>query len=248
MEAVWSEETKPSPLCRKGYRYHNLGCFFATRGITTIIPDYRRVNSQFGGEDAVFPSGGEDLALVLKWLQGSSHRGSVDVFVMGNSAGGVHLSTFLLAPQFLQQRTSLAAGEGGITLKGAIKLGVPFHFKANSHERQDMLQKYYGSVTEERCPYVLLEAVGKTGMSRQETGVPKLSFLLREFDPVDEMEQPMCDFAASLEETWGTGVEFKTIKGHNHISPTAALMSGDHEESNGARVSRSGSNRSALDE
>ena len=66
-------------------------------------------------------------------------------------------------------------------------------------------------------------------MSREETGVPKLLFLLGEFDPVDEIEQPMSDFATLLEKTWGTGVEFKTIKGHNHISPAAALMSGDHE-------------------
>jgi acetyl esterase/lipase len=37
----------------KGLMYHNLGTFFASRGITTLVPDYRRVNSKDGGEDAV---------------------------------------------------------------------------------------------------------------------------------------------------------------------------------------------------
>lgn len=40
----------------KGLVYNNLGTFFASRGITTLVPDYRRVNSKHGGEDAVSSS------------------------------------------------------------------------------------------------------------------------------------------------------------------------------------------------
>src|SRR5258708_2147482 len=57
------------PMILDGLLYHNLGTFFAKRGITTIVADYRRVNSEFGGEDAVFPSGGDDVSLVMKWLE-----------------------------------------------------------------------------------------------------------------------------------------------------------------------------------
>ena len=64
-------------------------------------------------------------------------------------------------------------------------------------------------------------------MSREETGVPKLLLLLGEFDPEDEIGQSMRDFAELGEKTWGSGVEFRTIKGHNHVSPPPALMSGD---------------------
>lgn len=40
----------------KGLVYNNLGTFFASRGITTLVPDYRRVDSKHGGEGAVsFP-------------------------------------------------------------------------------------------------------------------------------------------------------------------------------------------------
>ena len=37
----------------KGLVYNNLGTFFASRGITTLVPDYRRVDSRHGGEGAV---------------------------------------------------------------------------------------------------------------------------------------------------------------------------------------------------
>lgn len=37
----------------KGLIYWNLGTFFASRGITTIIPDYRRVKSPSGSDGAV---------------------------------------------------------------------------------------------------------------------------------------------------------------------------------------------------
>ena len=213
----------------EGLVYHNLGTFFASRGITTIIPDYRRVNSELGGEDAVYPSGGEDVSLVFKWLEKFVARGSRDVFIMGNSAGGVHISTFLLEPRFLEQRKALISGETAIAWKGAIELGVPFHFKSANASRSDMLEKYYGSEQDirEHCPYGLLEAVQKTGKSRQETGVPDVLVLVGEFDPSDEISDPTDDFLALEKKTWGDGVEFKSLSGHNHISPPWALMSGD---------------------
>jgi acetyl esterase/lipase len=95
-----------------GLVYHNLGAFFATRGFTTIIPDYRRVNSDIGGEDAKYPSGGEDLSLVLKWLEESVllRDRKRDAFIMGESAGGVHVATFLFNEEFLEQRRGLIDG------------------------------------------------------------------------------------------------------------------------------------------
>jgi len=207
--------------------YHNLGSFFAQRGITTIIADYRRVNSQFGGEDAVYPSGGDDVSLVMKWLEGFEHKGSGNVVIMGNSAGGMHLSTFLLAPQYLEQRKHLAAGERGIKFVGAVELGVPFHFKSTEAGFAHTLEAYYGDTTgiKEKCPYGLLEAIAKAGKSREEVGVPSVLLLLAEFDP-DEIGQAIHDFADLGKKMWGTGIELKILKGHNHISPPPFLMSG----------------------
>ena len=218
------------PMIPEGLVYHNLGSFFAQKGITTIVADYRRVNSEFGGEDAVFPSGGDDVSLVMKWLEGFEHKGSGNFVIMGNSAGGVHVSTFLLAPQFLEQRKPLVAGEKGVKFVGAVGVGVPFHFKSAEEGRKVVLETYYGDDKglEETCPYGLLEAVAKTGQSRKDTGVPELLLLQGEFDPEDEILQPMRDFQELAKKTWGS-VDLKTMDGQNHISPLLTLLAGEAE-------------------
>jgi hypothetical protein len=220
---------KIDPLIQDGLLYHNVGAFFAARGITTIIPDYRRVNSEFGGEDAAFPSGGEDVSLVMRWLEGFDYKGSGNAFIMGNYVGGVHVSSFILGPQYLEQRKTLAAGGNGIIFKGGIELSVPFHFKAVSPGHADSLKNYYGSVEQirKKCPLGLLEAARKTGMSREDMAIPKVLLLTGEFDNENEIAQPVRDFADLRAEIWGSGVELKIIEGHDHISAVVALMSAD---------------------
>jgi len=211
--------------------YHNLGAFFASRGITTIIPDYRRVNSPFGGEDAVFPSGGEDVSLTLKWLEKFNSSTQRNVFIMGNSAGGVHISTFLFAPSFLEQRKKYVAGESSILLKGAIELATPFHFGGASVERNDMLLTYYGSQEgyKAHCPCGLMETIVKGGKSREEAGVPKVMALIGEWDPENDIVKPVKDFVELWKKAWGGDIDFEILKGHNHISPPWALMAGEPE-------------------
>ena len=60
-------------------------------------------------------------------------------------------------------------------------------------------------------------------------GLPKVLALLGEFDPPDEIGTPMEDFVALWKETWSSGIDFEIMKGHNHISPPMALMSGDEK-------------------
>ncbi|PQE26042.1 carboxylesterase type b protein [Rutstroemia sp. NJR-2017a BBW] len=225
------------PMVPEGLIYHNLGHFFAQRGITTLIADYRRVNSSFGGEDAVFPSGGEDVAAVLKWLGSEEGEKEVkgdrkNVYLMGNSAGGLHIATFLLSPHFLSQRKALHSGTGPVQLKGAIEIGVPFGFDQAADDRQDMLVAYYGSIEEarEKCPTGLLKAVEKEGKSKEELGVPKLLFMVSENDPEDEILAPNREFVGLVEKVWAEKGEVREIEGHNHISPLMALGSGEGEK------------------
>lgn len=112
----------------------NIGSFFAQKyGYTVIIPDYRLV----GSHDAKFPSGGEDVALVLEWIckNGVGHGPEViDLFLMGNSAGGVHQSTFLFHPSFATTREKVTR-ESTVRLLGNILLSVPFDFKNTDPSR-----------------------------------------------------------------------------------------------------------------
>src|SRR5947209_8583278 len=76
-----------------GLIYTNLGYFFSQEfNLLTIIVDYRRMS-----EGARFPSGGEDVAAAVEWVRSKygAGNGSRDVFLMGNSAGGVHVMTFM---------------------------------------------------------------------------------------------------------------------------------------------------------
>lgn len=213
-----------------GLVYANLGAFFAQRGITTIVVDYRRVkNPQNGGEDAVFPSGGADVAAALKWLEGFTDGDTSKVFIAGNSAGGLHVSTFLLEPSFQEQRTALAGG-GKVTLRGAVGIAVPWNFGEAAPGRTAMLDSYYGSVEKahELCPYGLLAAATKSGRSKKELGIPPLVALLGEYDPEDEIALPTRQFVDLANKNWGEeGVKLKAIEGHNHISPPWTLMTGD---------------------
>ncbi|KAA8575303.1 hypothetical protein EYC84_004478 [Monilinia fructicola] len=215
--------------------YHNLGSFFSKQGITTIIPDYRRVDSETGGEGAVYPSGGEDVSAVLQWLSktdvldGVGNKGHV--YLMGNSAGGLHVTTYLLEPRFLEERKSWQ-GNASITLRGAVEVGVPFNFHNALAGRREMLDRYYGSdeSVEAKCPYGLLKAIGESKKSREELGIPKLLVLNSEWDPVDEILKPNDAFVKLGEEIWGEKIEVIKIKGHNHISPPLVLSTGEGEE------------------
>ncbi|KAI9648796.1 hypothetical protein NHQ30_003436 [Ciborinia camelliae] len=225
--------------------YANLGSYFSAQGISTLIPDYRRVDSESGGEGAVYPSGAEDLACVLQWLaqthvlDGMGNRR--DVYLMGNSAGGVHIATYLLEPRFLEERKmwqiqgqgeGKGDGDANMILRGVVEVGVPFHFHEALSGRKEMLARYYGNSEEvqTKCPYGLLKAIGETQKSREELGIPKLLVMNSEWDPVDEILNPNDEFVRLGEEVWGEKIEVRMIKGHNHISPPMALGSGVGEE------------------
>ena len=216
------------PVIPEGLVYANLGAYYASRGLTTIIPNYRRVNFQGGGEDAVYPSGGEDVSLVMKWLETFAGQGKRDVYIMGNSAGGIHISTFLFGPSYLEQRKLYASGKSSITLRGVIEQAVPFHFKCADPGRHKVLETYFGTQEQikQHCPFGLLEAVTQSG-SREDAAVPKILVLLGEYDPEDEIGEPVHDFVALWKKTWGDGIDFEMVDGHNHISPQVALMSND---------------------
>ncbi|KAG4434389.1 hypothetical protein IFR05_010122 [Cadophora sp. M221] len=230
---------KNMPLGDGGLVYANLGAFFAQRGITTLVPNYRRVNFEGGGEGAVFPSGGEDVAAVLEWVDGfmkddGKGEGGREVYLIGNSAGGVHVSTFLLGEEFAETRRRYAIRNKkwkGVVLKGVIHLAVPCHFEDADESRKKVLETYYGDEEDikGRCVCGLLESVRKSGKGKRELGIPEKIYVgVGEFDPEDEIAGPVKDFEKVWKVAFGEeGLVFKVLEGHNHISPPLALMSGD---------------------
>ncbi|OBT92817.1 hypothetical protein VE01_09042 [Pseudogymnoascus verrucosus] len=242
---------KIMPLVPSSLVYHNFGAFFAKRGFTMIVADYRRVTDvALGtGEDAVFPSGGEDVRAVLDWLEstylpscGDKAQKKRDVFLMGNSAGGVHVSTYLLDARFENRRYALRQSQL-CSLRGAALISVPFDFKAATPDRSEILQTYYpphlsGTQQESShdlfCPNGLLRALKtrKESMGTLEiarNGMPDILVTLGEFDPEDEIVETNDRFFSLWDDCFGSGqgIELKRMGGHNHISPPFSLMCGD---------------------
>lgn len=218
----------------------NIASFFALRkGYSVVVPDYRLV----GKHDVKFPSGGEDVSLTVEWVaQHADLFGNdpLDIFVMGNSAGGLHTSTFLLHQSFAPTRAKLFSGNS-TRLRGAILLSVPFHMKFSHANRAETNKAYFANLDEE-VPLGLLKTAKKAGpIDIMQAGMH--TFILNgDLDPVDELFQTRDDFIAE----WlsiGTKQSRSTLAvdimpGHNHISPFCSLGTGiDEEEAWGHQVS-----------
>ncbi|KAK8043661.1 hypothetical protein PG993_006091 [Apiospora rasikravindrae] len=221
-----------------GLTYGNLAHFFAARfGYTVVVTNYRRFD-----HNAVYPSGGEDVAAVVRWIAEelpSRHAGyeaGTDIFLLGNSAGGVHTATYALEPSLAGARDPFTTDDArrgdqtGALLRGIALLGMPGHFTGmDAGPMQEPLNAYYGVGADHfaKSPVGLVEAAKARGDARPPTrGTPYLT-LTSELDP-DDILQPNRDFAEAW--PWKELLTVESIPGHNHISPPLALATGIEKE------------------
>ncbi|KAI1496416.1 Alpha/Beta hydrolase protein [Biscogniauxia marginata] len=216
-----------------GLIFANIGHFFASRfGFTVVIPDYRLLS-----HGAKYPSGGEDVKLVVDWITETLARqegyAAIDLFLLGNSAGGAHVATYLLEPQFAKPRETVLAEErkgGGVLLRGTLLLGTPLHW---GKEDNEVLRAYFGEgKIYENSPLGLLQRSKKEASGPNLPGV-KIVTILSELDP-----EFIGQSANEFKEAWpGSDIEVIVIKGHNHISPQLGLGTGiEREEAWGVQV------------
>ncbi|KAI1201547.1 Alpha/Beta hydrolase protein [Nemania serpens] len=214
-----------------GLIFGNIGRFFTAKfGVTVIVPDYRLL-----AHGAKYPSGGEDVQFVADWVRTSlagreGYEGGIDLVLLGNSAGGVHVATFVLDPAFEAARRELVGEGPGVRLRGAVFLGTPFHW-GDAHD--EAIRAYLGEETVlENSPAGKLRAALEQGATSR---LPKVKVLIMvsEFDP-----QLLFDTAEEFKETWqGGDVEIQVLQGHNHISPQLGLGTGvEREEAWGVQL------------
>ncbi|GAW22036.1 hypothetical protein ANO14919_115710 [Xylariales sp. No.14919] len=216
-----------------GLIFGNLGRFFTSKfGVTVIVPDYRLL-----AHGAKYPSGGEDVKLVADWVKESlaTRDGyeSINLVLLGNSAGGVHVTTFLFDPVFEAARDELmapGAGGAGVRLRGAICLGTPFHW-GDAHD--EAIRAYLGEETVfENSPIGKLQSVIQQGSISR---LPKVKILvmISQLDP-----EFLFETAEEFKQIWQDGdIETQILEGHNHISPQLALGTGiEREEAWGVQV------------
>ena len=103
---------------RKDYRF--VGAELATRGVMTIVADYRVY------PEVVFPSFIEDGALAVKWARDHAAQSGGNpnrLFLMGHSAGAQIAAMLALNKQYLR-----AAGADPLPIAGLIGLAGPYDF------------------------------------------------------------------------------------------------------------------------
>lgn len=215
---------KINPNFAEGLVYRNVGHFFTKHlGVPVVIIDYRLLS-----HGAVFPSGGEDVALAVDWIEQNFHEEypeGLDLFIMGNSAGGIHLSTFLLAPEFAIKRRNITESLNAQTrLRGAILLSVPFHFEQADPSRQEVLATYFRDNHQSLSPFGLLKSGIESDSVKALENVTVL-LLTGTLDPEDEILVPNRDFEKEWQrsEQIGKRLRVASIEGHNHISPVLSL-------------------------
>lgn len=183
--------------------FDNIGDFAAQSGFVGVTITYRLAPAH------VWPAGPEDLALVVAWLRAhiADFGGDPDaIFLMGQSAGAVHVASYVAHHRFH------AVPGGGIA--GALMLSCIFDVAAA--EPNPFNRAYYGD-----DPATYPAASVDTGLIA--TDIP-LIFSISEHDVSDFQRQAAC-FVAAYAAARGVYPPMLYLSGHNHLSPVLGIGS-----------------------
>ncbi|CAK5277906.1 unnamed protein product [Mycena citricolor] len=206
---VQGDRTLPSPADTS---YGNVGLYFAKRGYVTVIADYRLAPG------TTYPGPAEDLRDALQWV--TSHPDETGpgadldkVFFLGVSAGAAHTLTLLFSPSII----------GGLLskIKGATVVSAPYH----SDVGLDTTATYYGSEARAKTcsPLALLSGASDETIK----SLPPLLMVRSEREPPKFINAGN-EYAAAVKSK-GIQAPYITAAGHNHISITFALGTGQGE-------------------
>jgi acetyl esterase/lipase len=206
-----------------GLLWKNLGHFFAEKyGYTVLIADYRLVNKD---EGATYPSGGEDVGNLLRWIKVQDDLKGKDIFLMGQSSGGTHVLTFALDDQLASTRDELFGKSDPLKFSGVISVSTPPSNEGCPEVDVPILTAYYGTNFIDRAP---LQVLKSSNLMNIPTGV-KFLILHAELDPL-WISAPTQEYAKVLRQRLGDGrVEDQILTGHNHASPVITIGSGIEE-------------------
>lgn len=215
----------------EGLYYRNIGAFIAAKGFVAVIPDYRLVSTKErtksykrSEEEALFPSGGEDLILAMQWaVRNLEDVADVEsIYAVGHSAGANHLCTMLLSPGCLKANEDLAR-----RLKKVVCLSATYDYVAGRPERKVAWSRYFGSfeAIADQCPLGLV----RRSDTKSVKALPPMLCLHCARDPPEVLE-PQARFWGVWTKKAGRG-EMRQVSGkaHNHLSPVVGIGSGDEE-------------------
>ncbi|MFC3096897.1 alpha/beta hydrolase [Alteraurantiacibacter palmitatis] len=184
--------------------YSNMGDFAARHGFLGVTITYRLAPA------SRFPSGPDDLVLVMDWLRAhiAAHGGDpARIVLAGQSAGATHVAGYLA------HRRDHAAGTAGAVLMSGI-------YDTRTAKPNAFAEAYYG-------PDPRGWGVASTLAGLLASEVP-IQFSVAEFDP-DDFHQQAAQVVSQWQATKGRFPEMHFLTGHNHLSPALSIGSDSRE-------------------
>jgi triacylglycerol lipase len=184
--------------------YSNMGDFAARHGFVGVTITYRLAPAH------QFPSGPDDLAMVMDWLRANvaAHGGDpARIVLSGQSAGAVHVAGYLA------HRRDHAADTAGPVAGAVLMSGI---YDTVTAAADASAEAYYGA---DRKGWGVASCMAGLLASP----VP-IQFSVAEFDPAGFQQQ-----AAQVVTQWtaskGRYPEMHLLSGHNHLSPALSIGS-----------------------
>ena len=184
--------------------YGNLGRWFASQGVVTVIANYR-LSPQFG-----WPTGGVDVASAMAWTWTNiaAYGGDPDrIFLFGQSAGATHAATCLFHPQVRDARNPPVAAilaSGVYDIRGGnLPPNVKSYFGVDASKYAD------------RSPITHIE----------NCKIP-LFLSIAEYDPTF-LCAPTIELAAAVTRRDGKAPRILWQQNHNHVSTVLSFNTGD---------------------
>jgi len=206
---VMGDKTSPgSPF------YDNIGQWAAQQGYVGVTLTYRLAPANH------WPCGPEDMGLAVRWLRANiaDHGGDPQkIFLLGQSAGAVHVAAYTAHARF---HGAEGPGIAGTLMTSGI-------YDPTTQPPSQFSLAYYGE-----SPATLEEARCIPGLLG--TKVPLL-FSVSEMDPKDFQDQAM-QLAAAWHAAKGVYAPMEYMAGHNHLSPAQCI--GSVEDDLGPRITR----------
>jgi acetyl esterase/lipase len=187
----------------------NIGVWAVRNGIVGVNINYRLV------PEAKWPSGPEDAAAALAWVKANIVGYGGDparIYMMGWSAGGNVVASYVAFPQF--------HNSGNSGLAGAILLSPDPIDPAVADMKRDSYKHYFGD-----DPSILAERLPLVGLTK--TSVP-LMVAYAGFDPPAIAQQSTDLIAALCKRTQGCASSL-LLKTHNHMSEGNSIGTKDTE-------------------
>jgi triacylglycerol lipase len=204
---VRGDKVVPNP---PGLFHHNIATYFVRNGMIGVNATYRLV------PNVQWPGGGEDVASMAKWLKANIAQYGGDpeaIFMIGHSAGGTHLGTYLY-------HEGVRSADGA-PIAGAILLSPAVGVPPPGGPREQVVRQYFGddpAKWTERSPIGLVDAY-------KGRKVPTF-IVTAEFDPA-EIESPTAELYAKLCKKYEACPRYLQLRGHNHVSMAYSLNTDD---------------------